>query len=542
MSGQNDLNGRLGENARDRWAETIKRRSPMADAWCRRLVLASPILAAHLLLIGPPQPPFHGRFLYGNVHLEWDKILTTEKRFVVLAPRGIGKSEVFSFAYPIWQMICNRWTSGLTISSTYDNAKRVLQHIRDQIEENPLLRWLYPARRASRQWNNQAITLSNGHHFIARSCGSKMRGLHPGYIICDDLLSDEAKTSELVRRKTARFYFSVVEQLPLPEGQLGVVGTPMAASDLVYHDLRVNPSYKHFSFPILDAKQRSIWPELFPEEFIEHKKATLPSQVFTTEMMVTPVSDETSMLPRALLQGDPQEQWTSRLAMPAAELAALGINCYAGVDLAFSASADADYFVIFVIGLDAQENHWIIDIYRERGVPYNQQFALVNEYGRKYHCRRINVEANQAQSILGNELIRNTSLPVKKYVMTAKKHDLISGFPMLRRLAENGKWRVPRGDANSVEKTNTWYDELESFTFIGGKVVSVGQHDDTVAACYLACEAAKAGSSFRFGSSTSRVQPKPLPGIAAAPGPNAGLTGQGNAYSGVVVQPPWRRS
>ena len=543
MLSQDGLDGGLRENVRGRWSETIKRRSPMADAWCRRFVLASPILAAHLLLTGPKRPPFNGRFLYGEVHLKWDEILTTEQRFVVLAPRGIGKSEVFSFAYPIWQMMRNRYPSGLTVSSTFDNAQRVLQKIRDEIESNPLLNWLYPTGRATRQWNNKAITLSNGHQLVARSCLSRMRGLHPGYVICDDLLSDEARYSESYRRRTHHFYFGVLEQLPIPQGQLGVVGTPMAASDLVYHDLRINPGYKHYSFPILNAAKESLWPELFPIDHIEQKKRVIGEQKFTTEMMVTPVSDETSMLPRSLLQGEPQEQWSSRLGMDPGEIGALGLNCFAGVDLAFSAAQDADYFVIFILGLDAQENHWIVDIHRERGVAYNRQFSLVNEYGRKYACRRINVEANQAQSILGNELIRKTSLPVKKYVTTAKKHDISVGLPMLRRLAENQKWRIPRGDTSSIEKTNNWYDELESFTFIGGKVTSVGMHDDVVLACYLACEAARAGSGFHFGSSRTKITgAKPLPGIAGMPlQPESGQSPASQPYSGIVVQPPWRR-
>lgn len=51
---------------------------------------------------------------------------------------------------------------------------------------------------------------------------------------------------------------------------------------------------------------------------------------------------------------------------------------------------------------------------------------------------------------------------------------------------ENGKWRIPRGDARSIEETDTWIGEMGAIGWINGKVQSVGTHDDTVMACFPA--------------------------------------------------------
>ena len=86
------------------------------------------------------------------------------------------------------------------------------------------------------------------------------------------------------------------------------------------------------------------------------------------------------------------------------------------------------------------------------------------------------------QRIFGDELIRTSDLPIKKFHTGVQKHSLDKGVPSLRVLLENGKFRIPRGDARSVELTDIWIDEMRSFTWHDGKLASVGGHDDTVMA------------------------------------------------------------
>ena len=67
-------------------------------------------------------------------------------------------------------------------------------------------------------------------------------------------------------------------------------------------------------------------------------------------------------------------------------------------------------------------------------------------------------------------------------------------------LLENQKFRIPRGDAHSVEMTDVWIDEMRNHTFQMGKVVSIGAHDDTAMACWLCDQAVRLGGfSWSFG-------------------------------------------
>jgi hypothetical protein len=72
----------------------------------------------------------------------------------------------------------------------------------------------------------------------------------------------------------------------------------------------------------------------------------------------------------------------------------------------------------------------------------------------------------------------------------------------MRVLLENRKYRIPDADARmECERTNelidAWIVEMSQMTFNKGRVVSVGEHDDLVHACWIA-ERAIAGGTFSF--------------------------------------------
>jgi hypothetical protein len=82
--------------------------------------------------------------------------------------------------------------------------------------------------------------------------------------------------------------------------------------------------------------------------------------------------------------------------------------------------------------------------------------------------------------------------------ITLGKHPMDRGVPALRIMFENRKWRIPRGDAHSIEVTDHWIGEMGAMAIADGKVMSVGSHDDTVMATWMSDAAARHGAQFRF--------------------------------------------
>lgn len=473
-------------------------------------------------LSGPPEAPYNGRFIVGDHHLEWDE-LAGEERVCVLAPRDHGKSFFWNKAFPIWKAAYGKpGQIGYVFSVNQDKANEMLQILVEELTSNPRLSWLTPVD-WERRWSKRRIRLTTGVEIRARGFGVKVRGGHPHWIINDDILSDENIYSETIRSKAIDYYLSAITNMVIPGGQIVTVGTPMHQADLYAH-LRDAGIYRMWEKPAINAATgKALWPGRYNEALLARKKQEIGSVRFTREFLVRPMSDDMSLFPSHLFDGEPFRQRTTKMGMPLAYWRALGIRgFYIGVDIALSAETGADYFVIFVLGKDNDGNRWIVDIYRAKGLAFARQLDLIVEYSHRYEANLVFVEANQAQRVWGDELIRTTDIPIKKFTtigkgkgagktmsQTSNKNDLEKGVPSLRPLLENKKWRCPQGDRESVEKARVWIAEMNAFSWINGKVQGVGSHDDTVMAAWIAEQAVRRGGfSASFGDGEDDRDPR----------------------------------
>lgn len=497
--------GRYFEITEEEITERARVSFQVDDHWAdvtRQMIQNSCAFFAQEILSGPPEPPYNGQFLISEHHDEWDDLIQEHKRIMVQAPRDHGKTFFFDFAYPIWKLVTQPGSCGFIFSATIDQAKRILSDIKQELETNPKLQYLMPRRRSGARWSSTTIQCTNGSTIYARGFGTKVRGAHPHWIVVDDGLNDETAYSELVRKKQIEYYYSAITNMIVPGGQIIVVGTPFHAADL-YADLADNIEYIFRKYPAKqkkDGKVFPLWGDRYSLKSLETKEREIGKIRFTREFMCDPISDDMSLFPLYLFKGPPIEQPMFKLGMPKKFWDELGVTIYVGVDFALSTSVQADYTVIWVMGLDNMGNRWIVDIIRGKGIPYQQQLSKMNDIGRRYDPALMFLEANQAQRIFGDELIRTTDLPIKLFTTGVQKNALDKGVPSLRVLLENKKFRIPRGDKRSVEMTDLWIHEMRAMTFQEGKIVSVEDHDDCAMACWICDQAIRQGGfSYDFG-------------------------------------------
>lgn len=450
------------------------------------------------ILTGPAESPYYGKFLIGEHHEEWDHLLVTYDRLCILAPRDHGKTFFFDFAVPIWKALTQPNGSGFIFSATQDQASRILGDIRHELETNPRLQWLVPARKD--QWSSTRLRLANGHQIYARGFGTRVRGAHPNWIVVDDGLNDETAYSEVVRRKQVEYFFTAITNMIVPGGQIIVIGTPYHQLDL-YGELKKNPEYHFQKYQALTGPDKEpLWPERYSRERLLRRREEIGVVRFTREFQCEPIADDMSLFPGWLFQGEPTEQPLVSLGAPKEFWDRLGVTPFMGVDFAMSTTVAADYTVVWLMGLDRAGNRWLMDIERTKGMGFQQQLSLITTMARKYDPALCFLESNQMQRIFGDELIRTTDLPVKQFVTGVQKNSLDKGVPSLRVLLENGKFRIPRGDARSVALTDEWIGEMRSFTWADGKLQSVGGHDDMVMACWICDQAIRQGAfGYSFG-------------------------------------------
>ena len=75
------------------------------------------------------------------------------------------------------------------------------------------------------------------------------------------------------------------------------------------------------------------------------------------------------------------------------------VELYTGVEPASSLSARADYFFIATIAIDASNNKYVVDIFRERLDPARQPQKIIDVY-EKYRPKRMKIETVAYQEAL----------------------------------------------------------------------------------------------------------------------------------------------
>lgn len=460
----------------------------------------------------------------GDHHEEWADIVNRHDLIDIEAARGHGKSGFFSYAYPIWRSWRDPGQSGLIVSSTDSQVGEFFRLIKDGktfVEKETGIVFKMPClldtpirnmlpKGYERKWTESKIYFKNGSRFIGRSMRSRFRGFHGNWIVVDDPHGREVGFSQLVRDRDCAFLEADLLPMLLPGGQCIVPGTPMHEDDIHGRNSR-NPDWFHKKFPAkhvgADGKDHALWPELRSLAWLARRERSMSTILFRQEYMLVPASSESSLFPMSLFRErrETLAEWLT-LKPTAAQMAARSDWLYfAGVDLALSASSSGDYTVITVLGVDTNANMHIVELVRVRGVAYHEQLAIITDTLAPYLnagvLATVMVEANQMQRIFGDELARTSLLPIKKfYTSGGEKHSLERGVPSLRMYVENGKLRIPRGDAASREATDVLLSEMQSFAWLKGKLQGVGQHDDTVMSLWIATVGVLKGNGFLFTS------------------------------------------
>lgn len=447
----------------------------------------------------------------GSHLMAWEKLVQKHSRLAVNAARDHSKSTFFSYVYPIWRAWSEPGCEIYVFSKTLDQAMEFLDiiiygrnNLRGMIN-TPALVHLVPeegGKDRTTRLKRTDVRFTNGSRIRAIGFGKAIRGAHPKYIVLDDPLNDDDMWSETVRKKNIEYFKSAIVNMLTPDGQICCVGTPYHISDL-WGFLKKNTRYVFRKYPGIikdkDDNDVAMFPWRWTLKALMDKKEEIGSVSFAREILCEPITDDLAIFPSYLF---PPCYDTTQVLRPSIEhIRANDWSVFVGVDIARSASVGADYFVVYIIGVDPLGNHTVIDIVRHKGLEFIQQQDHIKMAGFRYRADLMHLEANNMQQVWSDEVIRTTDLPVKPFVTTAQnKYPLDKGVPSLRILLENKKMVIPRGDEYSRQTTDIWIEECTQFGFIDGKLQGIGEHDDTVMAWWFAEEAAKAGGfSFGFG-------------------------------------------
>lgn len=186
--------------------------------------------------------------------------------FVRSAPRGHGKSQILSFGFPLW-CIVNKYSKNiLIVSDTNDQAMQFIMAIRDELEENEILRDAYGDLVGNKTWANIKINTSTKIQVVGKGAGQKLRGIkykyfRPDIIIVDDLENDESVETEAQRQKLLNWF----QKALLPCGNTTV--------KIIYIGTVLN--YESLLNKLLSAPEYSMWDRKKYQAVIKFSKSHL---------------------------------------------------------------------------------------------------------------------------------------------------------------------------------------------------------------------------------------------------------------------------
>jgi len=292
------------------------------------------------------------------------------ERVIILMPPRHGKSLTSTIFFPAWFL--GRNPDKYVISASYgqDLAEDFGQKVRNHLQD-PLHRMVFPQSVLS--GDSQAkdkFTLTEGGMYFAVGRGSAIigRGAHL-FLIDDPVKTREEASSETLRRQL-HDWFSDVAYTRLMPGKSAVVLTQTLwhEDDLAGWIMREqqHDGWHVVRFPAIaeeDEERRKagdpLWPEKFPLEKLEGIKRTLRTESWLSLYQQRCVSDDGSYFKLAWLR----DAFEPKDYTPAE---ARGFAKYILVDPATSKKRGSDYTAMWVLGLGADRNFYVLDAVRDK--------------------------------------------------------------------------------------------------------------------------------------------------------------------------------
>lgn len=163
------------------------------------------------------------------------------------APRGHGKSQLISFAAPLWVALYHYKENILIVSDTGDQVEQFIADIKTNLEENELLLADFGnLATEKKKWRQREIVLDNNVHIVGRSAGQSLRGIkwysnRPDFIVIDDLENDESVETEGQRNKLYNWFMKVLLKCGNTTPVFIYIGTILSYDSLLYkviHDVK----------------------------------------------------------------------------------------------------------------------------------------------------------------------------------------------------------------------------------------------------------------------------------------------------------------
>lgn len=385
----------------------------------------------------------HPQRVLGDIHIElcnWWSRPEAKSHQLVLLPRDHQKSAMIAYRVA-WMITRNPAIRVLYISSTSNLATKQLKFIKDILTCKEYKRYwpeMVNEQESTREkWTTDEISVDHPIRkqeivrdptIFTAGLTTGITGLHCDVAVLDDVVVDDTAYTEEGRNRV-RSQVSYLASILGAEGQLWAVGTRYHPLDL--YDEMEETTYDLFDkngeiegedklYEVFERKVENIgdgtgeflWPRVqrsdgkwfgFSKEILAKKKAQYSDPTrFRSQYYNDPNDVESSTIKptmfqyydRGLLtQGAGYWYYKERR-----------VNIAAAMDFAYSLRKGSDYSTIAVVGVDAAQNYYILDLERFKTNQISEYFNKLLRMHVKWDFRKIKMEVTAGQEAIVESL------------------------------------------------------------------------------------------------------------------------------------------
>lgn len=382
----------------------------------------------------------------GSIHQElcqWWTHPDAKSHQLVLLPRDHGKSAMVAYR-AAWEITRNPTVRIIYISSTSDLAEKQVGSIKDILTSDKYRRYwpemVHKEESKRTLWTQKEFSVDHPDRkkeFIrdptVKTAGlsTSLTGFHCDVSIMDDVVVQENAYTEDGRNKVMMQY-SLLSSVEAAEARQWVVGTRYHPKDLYQKMLEMELQKFDADGNVVDTEKvydvleravedegtgggQYLWPrqmradgqwfgfnqDIWAKKYAQYlDKTQFYAQYYNNPNMYEGggiASDRFQYYkPEKLRQFAGRWYYGDRL-----------LNLYASIDFAYSLSLRADFTALVVIGVDHENNIYVLDIIRFKTDKISEYYDAIKRAHVKWNFRKLRAEINAAQDVIVRDLKNN---------------------------------------------------------------------------------------------------------------------------------------
>jgi len=422
-----------------------------------------------------PSPDFHYEAIYDAGQYN---------RNLLAAPRGTAKSWIIGLELPLFLLLTVPYIRIVLSLATDRQIEERFDLLMKQFNENEFIiadfgRMKPP--RGTKIWNRHQLSLLNGSVLNGYSIMGKKRGARPDLFILDDPEFDpEGENSAITLREKFEVYlFKQVIPMLEKESSIFWVGTMIGRRSFLYHACHGDdPRFQFWNRKVLMAEKTDphdstkttvLWDGKWSKEALDIRRAEIGEGAYSSEYLNTPISEGDRVLKLGeekcgytITDFDGEDPYTSKAIVtchkydketrkwtkkeePLSELVKK-LFIILTYDPAKSISRYSDYNSLAVLGFDANNCMWVLDLWVGRAKEVQVMMELY-KLGLKWRPKVVGIESISKQKEI-----------VEAADTFLKEHGEASGWTPKVIPVDYHNVRGPKGKADRISSLEWRFD------------------------------------------------------------------------------------